>query len=357
MIDRDTGVRASTRAGVPLVTVVIPLFNGSAHIAETLTSVSRQTFRDFEVIVVDDGSTDDGRDVTATHEIEATLLTQDNLGVAVARNRGLAAARSRWITFLDQDDLWHPTHLERLMAWLALNPHERVAFVRETPFTTVDEVEALAAIDDNAGGWAHVRVPTVGTLDALIHSAFPSELDRVEIHDLRSMLRGPISATTSFIAEAELLRLAGGFAPHALAMDDYWLLVNVSRLHPIVQLPQRSVYYRVHVRATSRTTRLGLPFLSSAVALRFGGGLIPREEALRGGLEGKLHHHLLLELRRAPEYRSRRFRVVVDSLAEQLWPGDRRSGDRARAHAKSAFPWLSKATQRVRSTSRAREGR
>ncbi len=138
--------------------------------------------------------------------------------------------------------------------------------------------------------------------------------------------------TTSFVADPDLLRLAGGFAPHALAMDDYWMLVNVARLQPIPQVDQPTVFYRVHVGATSRTTRLGLPFLSSAVALRLGGGLVGVDEGLAGGLDGKLHRHLLL---RTP--RLARVRAIPGSAAPSaispamLWPPDGRRRERRRA--------------------------
>ena len=162
------------------------------------------------------------------------------------------------------------------------------------------------------------------------------------------MLRGPISMTTSFIADPALLRLAGGFAPHALAMDDYWLLVNVARLTPIARVDQPTVFYRVHTTATSRTTRLGLPFLSSAVALRLGGGLIPVAEGMRGGLDGRLHRHLLDELLASPEYRQPRFRRTVDDLARLIWPpgGHRRA--RWRARLASRVPTLRRAIRRLR---------
>jgi glycosyltransferase involved in cell wall biosynthesis len=101
---------------VPAVSVVIPLFNKGPYIGRALRSVFKQTFQDLEVIVVDDGSSDDGGNVvTNFNDPRITLIRQENRGVSVARNRGIAAARAELIAFLDADDEWFPDHLETLI--------------------------------------------------------------------------------------------------------------------------------------------------------------------------------------------------------------------------------------------------
>jgi hypothetical protein len=330
------------------VSVVVPLYNGARYIAETLTAIQSQTHAPLEVIVVDDGSADDGIDIVRAHPVGARVLEQANLGVAVARNRGMSEASGDWVAFVDQDDLWHPSHLERTLGWLRLHPGERIVFAREIAFSVADEKDRLTDLDALAGGWASILAPREGTLAHLVAHADVTGSDAVERHDVRAMLRGPISDTTSFVADPTLLQAAGGFAPHALAMDDYWLLVNVARLHGIPHLDQPTVFYRVHVSATSRTTKLGLPFLSSAIALRLGGGLIGAEEGLRGGLDGKLHRHLLTELLSAPELRTASYRRAVGHLAALLWPPHGRRRQRARALAAQRLPWLRSAARRLR---------
>lgn len=322
------------------VSVVVPLFNGAATIHETLTSIQRQTVPVHEVIVVDDGSSDDGAEVARSHPVRATVLSQPNRGVAVARNHGLSIAGGDWVAFLDQDDLWHPSHIERTVAVLADRPGAGILFVREIPFAVDDERGELTEMDPLAGGWAHILAPRDRTLDYLIENADVTGTGEAVSHDVHALLRGPVTVTTSFIADPQILRLAGGFAPHALAMDDYWLMVNVARDRPIVQIDQPTVFYRVHVKATSRTTRLGLPFLSSAVALRLGGGVVSRDEGLAGDTTGGLHHHLLLELLRSPAYRDKRFRHAVDGLARVLWPTGGLRGTRTRAHLAARLPWV-----------------
>lgn len=105
----------------PLVSVVIPLHNGADTIEATLQSVLRQTWNHLEVVVVDDGSTDDGPERVARAaraEPRIRLLTQPNAGVAVARNRGAEAAAGDFLAFVDADDLWGPEKIALQMAAL-----------------------------------------------------------------------------------------------------------------------------------------------------------------------------------------------------------------------------------------------
>lgn len=99
-----------------LVSVVIPAYNASTTLDETLRSVRSQTHRALEIIVVDDGSTDDTVAIAETHAAidgRVRVVAQDNAGVAAARNEGWRRARSELIAFVDADDLWAPTKIER----------------------------------------------------------------------------------------------------------------------------------------------------------------------------------------------------------------------------------------------------
>ncbi|HEY3274477.1 MAG TPA: glycosyltransferase [Methanocella sp.] len=100
---------------MPAVTVVIPLYNKRSYVGRALDSVLQQSFRNFEVIVVDDGSTDNGAEVVESYaDPRIRLIRQENRGVSVARNNGVDRATADFITFLDADDEWMPGQLETI---------------------------------------------------------------------------------------------------------------------------------------------------------------------------------------------------------------------------------------------------
>jgi glycosyltransferase involved in cell wall biosynthesis len=107
----------------PLVSVIIPTYNYAGYIADALESILAQTVRDFEVLVVDDGSTDNTREVVGRFtDARVRLLRKENGGTASARNAGRKVARGAYIAWLDADDLWRPVFLERMLTVLEAEP-------------------------------------------------------------------------------------------------------------------------------------------------------------------------------------------------------------------------------------------
>ncbi|MDR9777310.1 glycosyltransferase family A protein [Rhizobium hidalgonense] len=112
----DEDRRRAFNSDQPLVSVVIPAFNASTYIERTLRSAMHQTYTALEIIVVNDGSTDDTAKLveqTAMSDSRIRLLSTPNRGVAAARNTGIEASTGRFVAFLDADDLWHPTKTEK----------------------------------------------------------------------------------------------------------------------------------------------------------------------------------------------------------------------------------------------------
>jgi glycosyltransferase involved in cell wall biosynthesis len=112
----------------PAVSIIIPAYNVAPYIAETLDSVFAQTYRDFEVILINDGSTDETAEHIVPFRDRIVYLDQQNSGVMAARNAGLRVARGHYIALLDSDDLWLPRFLEVLVGMLEADSSLDVAY-------------------------------------------------------------------------------------------------------------------------------------------------------------------------------------------------------------------------------------
>ena len=115
----------------PAVSVVVPTYNRACRLGETLRSVLNQTCQDFEIIVVDDGSTDDTSKVMQSFPSVKYIFTKENHGVSRARNEGLTHAKGRYICFLDSDDLWDEKKLQVQLQWMEENIDCQVCYTDE----------------------------------------------------------------------------------------------------------------------------------------------------------------------------------------------------------------------------------
>jgi glycosyltransferase involved in cell wall biosynthesis len=118
----------------PLVTAIVPVWNGEKYLAEALGSIAAQTFADIEVLVVDDGSTDRTGEIARGHPGGARVVRQEHAGLGAAMNHGVAEARGEFVAFLDHDDLWATGKLAREVTALSDTGGPDMVFAHLLPF-------------------------------------------------------------------------------------------------------------------------------------------------------------------------------------------------------------------------------
>jgi len=161
----------------PSVSVILPVFNSEAFIAEAVTSVLQQDFADFELLVIDDGSTDSTPEIlTLFTDERIKIIRTENRGVAAARNMGLDHAKGSVITFLDSDDRWRPSKLSTEDAMFSSEPEIGLIFSNfirfsETGAFKSDQFtyyEGLSRIPSRKSRSGHGRVVTVPAFPAFL---------------------------------------------------------------------------------------------------------------------------------------------------------------------------------------------
>jgi glycosyltransferase involved in cell wall biosynthesis len=180
----------------PYVSVVVPAYKTRHTIAETLDSILAQTFKDYEIIVVEDGSPDDVAEfVERTYGNKVTLIRQENRGLAGARNTGLGVARGTYVAFLDSDDAWLPEKLERQVKLIQQHPEADVFYSNCYFWQDGEKAGEWRDIHSQSSGYIIERLINrdvmLPVLTALIKKAsidavggFDTSLRQVEDYDL-----------------------------------------------------------------------------------------------------------------------------------------------------------------------------
>ena len=124
------------------ISVIIPVYNAEKYLGEAVESVLNQTVKPLEIILVDDGSTDRSPDIAKNYFPDIYLIRQENKGISGARNTGIRHSKGDLLAFLDDDDIWPPDHLEKLLALLKTRDELHLAFGHVQQFVS-GEAEAL----------------------------------------------------------------------------------------------------------------------------------------------------------------------------------------------------------------------
>ena len=193
------------------VSVVIPAFNRAWCLEQTLLSVLDQSFENYELIVVDDGSTDDTPALLRKYPQVRVHRWPDNRGVSAARNQGIRMARGEWICFLDSDDRWAAHKLHAQVEWMAAHP--------ECPACYTDEIWIRNGVRVN-----------------------PKNKHRKHSGDIfRQCLPLCIISPSSVMIRASVLEVIGEFDPDLAACEDYDLWLRLASRYRVDFIPEKLI--------------------------------------------------------------------------------------------------------------------
>ena len=213
---------------MPTISVIVPAYNAERTILETIKSVLQQTFSDFELIIINDGSTDQTVELLDTVEdSRLKIFDYENGGTSVARNRGLAHATGEFIAFLDADDLWTSDKLQLQLAALQQHPEAGVAY-------------SWAYYMDEQGKFFHADKPI------FFYGNVYAEL----------LVRDFIVSGSNCLIRRQAIESVGEFDPAlSCAQDwDYWL--RLAARWPFVVVPKLQIYYRISSNSASSNIEL-----------------------------------------------------------------------------------------------------
>ena len=207
----------------PIISVVIPVYNGAKTIKETIESVLEQTYQDFEIIAIDDGSQDNTLAVIDSIQNQRIkVFSYPNAGVSASRNRGFARARGEFIAFLDADDLWTKDKLESQLELLQQNPQAGVAY------SWTDHIDELGKF---------LKPASYTSCSGNIYE--------------RLLIGNFLSCGSNTLIRAEALKQVGGFDESLKAAEDWDMWLKLAPRYEFLVVPRPQVLYRVSAHSLS----------------------------------------------------------------------------------------------------------
>jgi glycosyltransferase involved in cell wall biosynthesis len=209
---------------MPKISVIIPAYNAMTYLPETLDSVIAQTFKDFEVLVVDDGSTDDTPVYVASHtDSRVKLIAQSNQGTAAARNNGISQAKGEYVAFLDADDLWRKEKLEKQVQILDSRPEIGLVYT-----------------------WLELIDHTGKSLNKVLASDVEGYVWKEMVTNCR------ISGGSQHLIRRKCFEEVGGFATDLHFAEDWEMLIRLSSRYHFAGVKEPLVLYRQHPNNKSK---------------------------------------------------------------------------------------------------------
>ena len=206
-----------------LISVIIPVYNGEKTIRETIDSVIKQTFDNFELIVINDGSTDSTLDiVNSIQDSRIKVFSYDNAGQSASRNWGISLAKGEYISFIDADDLWTPDKLESQLQALQENPQAAVAY------------SWTDWIDEAGEPWGRgIHISESGDVYGKL------------------LLNDFVANGSNVLIKSEALKEVGGFETSLIPAEDWDMWIRLASRYHFVVVPSPQILYRVYTSSCS----------------------------------------------------------------------------------------------------------
>ena len=228
----------SDRTKTPLISVVMPVWNGERHLREAMDGILQQTFTDFEFIIVDDGSTDDTADLIRSYrDVRVRFLRQPHTGIVKALNWGIAEARSDWVARQDADDISRSDRLA--LQWQALQKKADTVL-------------------------CHTRIEMIGESQGVKKSYTPSSQALMQ---LQLCCRSPIVHST-VVFHKPSVQAAGGYRAEERHAEDFGLWGRLIQRGAFLLVRKPLVQFRVHGGSISRLENRRQQELTREIALR-----------------------------------------------------------------------------------------
>src|SRR5215510_13638387 len=217
---------------MPLVSVVIPIYNGERFLRESLESVLAQTFQDYEIVCVDDGSMDGSCALLKQYGARVRVIQLANAGQSAARNVGVRQASGGFVAFLDQDDRWYPSKLAQQVTVLSAEP----------------DVVMVHCNYDRIDGDGRVLVAGAALVERA--SALASPLGR--------LIGEALVFPSAMMVRRDVFQGVGGFDPELRGFEDFDLIARLKQQGRLVLLRESGMAYRLHAGGFTRAGGIGV---------------------------------------------------------------------------------------------------
>jgi len=211
---------------MPKVSVIIPTYNRAKYLPKAIDSVLNQTYQDFEIIIVDDGSIDNTKDILAKYDGKIRYFYQENKGPSAARNLGIKKACGEYVAFLDADDIWFPDKLDKQLG--IFNNDDKIGLVHSQMYV----------ISNN-------------NLASLSQNIKPKRLPGSSFAELLFYGSGPPS---TFMVKHKCFKKTGLFDKNLKTLEDLDMAVRIARFYKVVFIPFPLGSYRQHTTNTTLNT-------------------------------------------------------------------------------------------------------